>query len=248
IRTDNAKDYFNQSLSFFFQSKGFIHESSCVYTPQKNDLVERKNSHSYITFFINNMPEFFLGEGLLTSAYLINGLPTKTSSSKSSTTGPQTFYPSSKAFTFEQNCVDALIYLHGCKLFLKLTFLPKKPGSLTSTLHQPKNALFFPELDLNPSSSMSESALEPSQDLSLDHENLSRPPDIYPQSGHKLVNPWSIYHLLIYLSHIDIDYVVIVISQFMHDPRETFTNVVYWVLHYLKGNPEKGILFKKETN
>ena len=51
---------------------------------------------------------------------------------------------------------------------------------------------------------------------------------------------------LIYLAHTrpDIGYSVSVINQFMHDPREPHLQVVYRVLHYLKGNPGKGILFK----
>ena len=52
---------------------------------------------------------------------------------------------------------------------------------------------------------------------------------------------------LIYLAHTwpDIAYSVSVISQFMHDPREPHLQAAYRVLHYLKGNPRKRILFKK---
>ena len=54
---------------------------------------------------------------------------------------------------------------------------------------------------------------------------------------------------LIYLAHTrpDIAYSVSVIRQFMHDPRKPHLQIVYRVLHYLKGNPRKGILFKKNN-
>ena len=45
FRSDNAKDYFNQVLTPYFQREGIIHESSCVNTPQQNGVAERKNSH-----------------------------------------------------------------------------------------------------------------------------------------------------------------------------------------------------------
>ena len=54
---------------------------------------------------------------------------------------------------------------------------------------------------------------------------------------------------LIYLAHNrpDIAYLVSVISQFMYDPREPHLQAAYRVLHYLKSNPGKGILFKKNN-
>ena len=55
---------------------------------------------------------------------------------------------------------------------------------------------------------------------------------------------------LIYVAHTrpNIAYLVSVISQFMHDPREIHLQATYRILHYLKAHPRKGILFKKTSN
>eukprot|EP00261_Vitis_vinifera_P037242 XP_019078485.1 PREDICTED: uncharacterized protein LOC109123384 [Vitis vinifera] len=54
---------------------------------------------------------------------------------------------------------------------------------------------------------------------------------------------------LIYLAHTrpDIAYLISMINQFMHDSREPHLQAAYKVLHYLKGNLGKGILFKKNN-
>jgi DNA-binding protein len=51
---------------------------------------------------------------------------------------------------------------------------------------------------------------------------------------------------LIYLSHTqpNIAYVVSVINQFMHNPKEVHLQAAHRVLQYLKGRLGKGILFK----
>jgi len=67
---------------------------------------------------------------------------------------------------------------------------------------------------------------------------------VYRRSYRRLVGK------LIYLSHPrpKIAYVVGVISQFMHNLRETHLGIVYHILQNLKGSPRKGILcFKHET-
>lgn len=52
---------------------------------------------------------------------------------------------------------------------------------------------------------------------------------------------------LIYLSHTrpDIAFVVNLVSQFMHSPREEHQEVVYRIPRYLKSSPGKGLFFKK---
>jgi hypothetical protein len=52
---------------------------------------------------------------------------------------------------------------------------------------------------------------------------------------------------LLYLSHTrpDIAYAVSVVSQFMHNPKETHLRAVNRILQYLKGSPGKGVLLKK---
>ena len=63
FRTDNARDYFNQILSPYFQSQGILHDSSCVNTPQQNGVVEGKNRHLLNTtqalLFKGNAPKSY---------------------------------------------------------------------------------------------------------------------------------------------------------------------------------------------
>ena len=55
---------------------------------------------------------------------------------------------------------------------------------------------------------------------------------------------------LIYLSHTcpDIAYVVSVVSQFMHCPREEHMDVVIRILRYLKSSPGKGLMVSKNNH
>jgi len=55
---------------------------------------------------------------------------------------------------------------------------------------------------------------------------------------------------LIYLAHTrpDIAYAVSVVSQFMHNPKDSHLQAVYRLLRYLKSTLGKGILYKKHEN
>ncbi|XP_050883391.1 uncharacterized mitochondrial protein AtMg00810-like [Lathyrus oleraceus] len=54
---------------------------------------------------------------------------------------------------------------------------------------------------------------------------------------------------LIFLSHTrpNIAFSVSVVSQFMHSPIEEHLQSIYRILRYLKGNPGKGLFFKKTS-
>ena len=72
VRSDNAKDYFNQTPSSYFQKEGIIHESSCVDSPQQNGVAKRKNGHllnvTRALLFPKNVPKTYWGEVVLTIA------------------------------------------------------------------------------------------------------------------------------------------------------------------------------------
>jgi len=74
-------------VSTYFQSKGIIHDSSCVYTPQQNGVIERKNRHLLNTtralLFQEKVLKNYWGEAVLTVAYMINRLPSHILENKS---------------------------------------------------------------------------------------------------------------------------------------------------------------------
>ena len=97
FRTDNARDYFNQILSPYFQSQGILHDSLCVNPPQQNGVAKRKNGHllntTRVLLFQGNAPKSYWGEAVLTVAYLINRIPSRVLDNKSPVKVLKSFYP-----------------------------------------------------------------------------------------------------------------------------------------------------------
>lgn len=80
VRTDNALELCEGELKDFFVVKGIVHQKTCVYTPQQNEVVERKHKHIIETsgalFFKSKLPPpEYWGECILCSVHLINRMP-----------------------------------------------------------------------------------------------------------------------------------------------------------------------------
>ena len=60
-------------------SHGILHQSSCVYTPQHNEVVEFKNRHlveiARTLLLHHKVPQPFLRDATLAACYLINRMP-----------------------------------------------------------------------------------------------------------------------------------------------------------------------------
>ena len=97
FRSNNARDYFNQVLTPYFQKEGIVHESSCVNNPQQNGAAEKKNGHllesTRAFMFQKNVPQSFWGKAVLTTTHLINRLPSRILGFKSPMEMLSTFYP-----------------------------------------------------------------------------------------------------------------------------------------------------------
>nr|KAJ0215676.1 hypothetical protein LSAT_V11C300142910 [Lactuca sativa] len=82
IRCDNGGEFTSNLMIDFYAKQGILLETTCPHTPQQNGVIERKHRHLLDTAralrFEANLPKMFWGECVLTAAYIINRLPSKT--------------------------------------------------------------------------------------------------------------------------------------------------------------------------
>ncbi|GJU49715.1 putative RNA-directed DNA polymerase [Tanacetum coccineum] len=74
IRCDNGGEFISNQMIKFYANQGIILETSCIHTPQQNDVVECKHKHLLETAralrFEANLPIRFWGECILTAAHV----------------------------------------------------------------------------------------------------------------------------------------------------------------------------------
>ena len=92
LRSDNGGEYVNHLFHQYLATHGIIHQTTCPQTPQQNGVAERKNRHilevARSMLIGVHMPESFWGDAILTTAYLINRLPTQALQSTAKETSP----------------------------------------------------------------------------------------------------------------------------------------------------------------
>ncbi|XP_070014528.1 uncharacterized protein [Nicotiana sylvestris] len=87
FKSDNESEFLNYQVAELLKSKGIVHQSSCIYTPQQNKVVERR--HMYILKVATSLrfhaviPLRFLGECIATVVYIINKMPSAVIQAKS---------------------------------------------------------------------------------------------------------------------------------------------------------------------
>ena len=81
MRSDRGGEYFSNEFSEFCVEHGIIHERTPPYSPQSNEIAERKNRT--LTDLVNAMletaglPKEWWGEAILTACHVLNKVPTK---------------------------------------------------------------------------------------------------------------------------------------------------------------------------
>jgi hypothetical protein len=81
LRTDNGGEFTAAEFASYYVDEGVQHHYSAPYSPQQNDVIERRNQTvmgmARALLKQRGMPAVFWGEAMVTTVYILNRLPTK---------------------------------------------------------------------------------------------------------------------------------------------------------------------------
>ncbi|KAL0311158.1 UNVERIFIED_CONTAM: Retrovirus-related Pol polyprotein from transposon RE2 [Sesamum angustifolium] len=113
LRTDNALEFVQKTVSDFCDSKGILHQTSCPYTSQQNGVAERKHRHlldvARIIMMHMHVPKSYWGDAILTACYLINRMP---SSVLNGDTPYSFLFPDTPLFEVTPRVFGCLCFVH----------------------------------------------------------------------------------------------------------------------------------------
>ncbi|XP_078436651.1 uncharacterized protein LOC144707428 [Wolffia australiana] len=113
LRTDNALEFVQSALQDLCSSRGIIHQTTCPYTSQQNGVAERKHRHLLDmtrTLLIEmGVPHYLWADALLTSAYLLNRLP---SSPLGGEVPLHRLHPDRELFTLPPRTFGCVAFVH----------------------------------------------------------------------------------------------------------------------------------------
>uniref|UniRef100_A0A5B6ZV70 Integrase catalytic domain-containing protein n=1 Tax=Davidia involucrata TaxID=16924 RepID=A0A5B6ZV70_DAVIN len=114
FRTDNALEYTKvSSFKQFLESRGIIHQTSCIHTPQQNGIAERKNGPiiaiARALMIQMHVPKLFWGDAVLTATYLLNRMPSRVLKGKSPF---QILFPGKNPFPLPPKVFGCVSFVH----------------------------------------------------------------------------------------------------------------------------------------
>ena len=103
-------------MNFFIESE-MIHQSSCVNTPQQNEISKRKNRHvlemAQVLVFTTNVSKYFWADAILTTWYLINQMRNHVLNYQTPLNRLLESYPKSHAFsTLDLETFSCFAFVH----------------------------------------------------------------------------------------------------------------------------------------
>ncbi|XP_052189227.1 uncharacterized protein LOC127799330 isoform X3 [Diospyros lotus] len=278
LRSDNAPEYFSLPFITFISSQGILHQSSCAYTPQQNEVVERKNRHLIETartlLLHHHVPFRFWAEAVLAarSLYGLKKSPQAWFGRFSAViqefgmTRSESDHSVFYKHTSQGRCIYLVVYVDDIVI----------TGDDQDGIIQLKKHLFhhFQTKDLGllkyflgievvqSSSGIVISQRKYVLDIlektwMLDYKPIDSPMNLnvklLPRQGEAVVDPGRYRRLVGKLNYLtitrpDISFSVSDVSQFLQSPCDSHWDAVVQILKYIKGAPGKGLLYEDKCH